>query len=357
MVLRVGVLGTANIARKNARALFKSRECELVAVASRDPAKAAAWAADMAGYGAGGKVRTCSYEALLADAEVDAVYVPLPTALHAEWVPKCAAAGKHVLLEKPVAIDAAKFDGIVKACEDADVALMDGTMFMHHPRFHALTRLLDPADRALMGEPMRITTAFTFRGDEAFEQTNIRCSKSGDPLGCVGDLGWYSVRLGLSVFGWALPHSVRAVHHDTVNGVVNNASAEVYWDAGKTRVMSMHCSFKHCFQQWFQIETSADKLIKCDNFVLPESENGCKLEVTTSRGMLDLASRTDTVKEEPCFGYACQEAEMWDAFAAACRYEGGAAARKEWAAMARKTQAVVDAIVHSCEQGREVMLA
>lgn len=115
-----------NIANKNIRAIGLSDNARVVAVGSRDATKAAAllarWglADSAAAYGC--------YEAVLADPAVDAVYIPLPSALHLRWVEAAAAAGKHVLLEKPVAVNEAELSGILAACEAAGVQLMDGTM-------------------------------------------------------------------------------------------------------------------------------------------------------------------------------------------------------------------------------------
>jgi len=148
--LRIGILGTANIARKNARAIHKSRRCELIAIASRRPERATEWAQSVAPwFGPGGVRAYGSYDELLACADIDAVYVPLPTALHATWVRRVADAKKHVLLEKPVALSAAAFLELVQYCRARGVRVMDGTMFVHHPRHASLLTLLDPADAGL----------------------------------------------------------------------------------------------------------------------------------------------------------------------------------------------------------------
>jgi predicted dehydrogenase len=73
-----------------------------------------------------------SYQNVLDDARVNAVYIPLPTTLHLEWVTLAARAHKHVLLEKPVAINAAEFKQMMDVCRENGVMLMDGTMYMHH---------------------------------------------------------------------------------------------------------------------------------------------------------------------------------------------------------------------------------
>jgi predicted dehydrogenase len=276
--LRVGILGTAQIAKKNARAIHASQHAMLVAVGSRDAQRAAQWAAEHCAFA--GPLATGTYEDLLANADVDAVYVPLPTTMHAEWVPKVAQAGKHILLEKPVGVDAADFAAQLSACRAAGIQLMDGTMFMHHERLQQLLKLFDPNEPNNLGRPRRVTSAFSFPGDADFFSTNIRIKKDADPLGCVGDLGWYNVRLALAVFGWELPTSVHAVQAKaTDDGVPVDVTADVYFGADKARILSLHCSFRHTLRQWAEIETTGEKLVRVEDFVLPTIEDGAKYTV------------------------------------------------------------------------------
>jgi len=126
--MRFGVLGTADIARtKLAPAILNSGH-EVTAVASRDPDRAAAFASDLGipeSYG--------SYEGVL-DADVDAVYNPLPNALHGEWIRRAADAGLPTLCEKPLALDPAEAAALFDYCEDAGVTLMEAFMYGLHPR-------------------------------------------------------------------------------------------------------------------------------------------------------------------------------------------------------------------------------
>lgn len=119
-IIRWGVMGTANIADVVLPALAAAPGCEVLACASRTTEKATAWAAERnipRAYG--------SYQELLEDADIDAVYIPLPTILHLEWVRKAAAAKKHILVEKPVAVTSEDAQTLVDACETAGVFLMD----------------------------------------------------------------------------------------------------------------------------------------------------------------------------------------------------------------------------------------
>ena len=162
--VRIGIMGCASIAKKNARAIIRSQRCTLVAVASRELDKAQAFCNELEldrsvrRVGSGDAVSTDSYNALLNDKNVDAVYIPLPTKLHKEWVLNAAAAGKHILVEKPVGVNANEVSEMIAACRAANVAFMDGTMFVHHQRFKQIDRLFGDST----WQPKRVTSAFTF---------------------------------------------------------------------------------------------------------------------------------------------------------------------------------------------------
>lgn len=138
---------------------------------------------------------------------VDALYIPLPTALHRSHVLAAFAAGKHVLLEKPVALSTDELDSMIEAAYAANKYLLDGTMMMHHPR----TPVLVQHCRQSIPNLSRIETTFTFTGSKDFFANNIRCSTSGDPMGCVGDVGWYCVRMALLVFAPSQPLTMQVV--------------------------------------------------------------------------------------------------------------------------------------------------
>jgi xylose dehydrogenase (NAD/NADP) len=124
--LRWGIISTANIANKVAEAIHKAPNATLVAVASRDLSKAENFAKQNnipKAYG--------SYEELLQDKNVDAVYIPLPTVIRAEWAIKAAKAGKHILVDKPVSVSADELREIGKACKENNVHYMV-CYFLYH---------------------------------------------------------------------------------------------------------------------------------------------------------------------------------------------------------------------------------
>ncbi|MFF5448594.1 Gfo/Idh/MocA family protein [Streptomyces sp. NPDC012888] len=188
-VLRLGVLGCAEIARRRMLpAMAAHPAVELRAVASRSAARAAAAAAP---YGAR---PVTGYERLLADPEVDAVYLPLPAALHAEWVGAALDAGKHVLAEKPLTLEPARTRALLERARALGLVLRENVMFVHHGQHAVVRRLL--ADGAI-GEPRSLHAAFTV---PAPADGDIRYDP-GLGGGCLADIGLYPVRAAVHLLG------------------------------------------------------------------------------------------------------------------------------------------------------------
>ncbi|AYN39394.1 gfo/Idh/MocA family oxidoreductase [Streptomyces dangxiongensis] len=135
--VRVGVLGAASIAwRRVVPAMTACPDVDVVAVASRDPRRARRFA-DRFGCAA-----VTGYEALLERTDIEAVYVPLPAALHHTWAARALAAGRHVLIEKPMATTAEEARELTALAESRGLVLRENFMFLHHPRHRAVTELL-----------------------------------------------------------------------------------------------------------------------------------------------------------------------------------------------------------------------
>lgn len=153
--IRIGILGCAKIAQRSmAPALLQLRDrFELLAVASRDAEKASAFAREFACEAVTG------YAALVARPDLDALYVPLPTGLHAEWVGKAIAAGKHVYVEKSFAPTLAQSEALIASARQAGVAVMEGYMFQYH-RQQAV--VADWLRQGLIGELRHFHGSFGF---------------------------------------------------------------------------------------------------------------------------------------------------------------------------------------------------
>jgi len=288
-VCRWGILGTALIAQKNWKAIRNAEEATLVAIASRDERRAREFI-DRYQHeapfvppprAAGG------YETLLASDDVDAVYIPLPTGMRKEWVIRAAEAGKHVLAEKPAAPHASDLEEMLAACRRNNVQYMDGVMFMHSRRLDAMRKVLD--DGESVGDIRRINCQFSFCAPEEFLSDNIRVNSELEPLGCLGDLGWYTIRFILWVMKYELPHRVcgrllsQFGRSDSPNPVPVQFSAELFYPDGLSA--SFYCSFVTEHQQWANVSGSKG-FLHVDDFVLPYF--GCELDFRTTNAVFNI---------------------------------------------------------------------
>ena len=190
MTLRFGVLSTAKIAvTKVVPAMKATADCEVTAIASRDPARARAAAQRLGVEHAYG-----SYDELLGSDVVDAVYIPLPNHLHAKWTAAAAAAGKHVLCEKPLAMSAAEASGMVAACRAAGVQVMEAFMYRFHPQWLRVRELV-AAGR--FGELQALQTVFAYTNRDPDDIRNIAAFGGG----ALMDIGCYAVDSARWLFG------------------------------------------------------------------------------------------------------------------------------------------------------------
>jgi predicted dehydrogenase len=178
--VRWGILGAAKFAREfMGPALALTPGGRLVALATSDPAKAEPFRAIAPGL----RVHD-GYAALLADPDIDAVYIPLPNRLHVEWSLKAMQAGKHVLCEKPMAMHASEFEPLIAARDAAGVLAAEAFMIVHHPQWQRARQLL--ADGAV-GRIWRIDGAFSFNNRDL---NNIR-NQAAMGGGGLRDIGVY----------------------------------------------------------------------------------------------------------------------------------------------------------------------
>jgi predicted dehydrogenase len=189
--LRWGIVGCANIAVGAVIPAIQQSETGIVAaIASRSLEKARATADKLnipVAYG--------SYEELLADPSIDAVYIPLPNHLHKEWTIRAAKAGKHVLCEKPIALTAREAEEMVAACEEAGVLLAEAFMYRHHPRYD---RLLEVIRSGEIGQIRGLHGSFTF--NNAADKNNVRYRADWGG-GSIYDVGCYPISAGRLIMG------------------------------------------------------------------------------------------------------------------------------------------------------------
>ena len=206
--LRIGVLSTANIAvSKVIPGMRRSALVDVVAIASRDVGRAETVARELAIPRTHG-----SYEALLGDAEVDAVYIPLPNHLHAEWAIAALRAGKAVLCEKPIAMTADEAQGMVDVAQETRVPLMEAFMYRQHPSWVAVRELVASGR---IGRLRAVDSWFSYYNDDPGNIRNI--GEFGG--GALYDIGCYTINLSRMLFGGEPDEVLGRVVRDPALGV------------------------------------------------------------------------------------------------------------------------------------------
>jgi predicted dehydrogenase len=206
--LRWGVLSTAGIAREKViPGIQRADRCRIVAIASRDASRAAEVAREVGIPTAHG-----SYEALLGDPDVDAVYIPLPNHLHAEWAIAAARAGKHVLCEKPLALTSDDAERMVEVAEAEGVHLMEALMYRLHPSWLAVRELVASGR---IGRLVAVQSWFSYFNDDPADIRNIQAVGGG----ALYDIGCYSVNLSRMLFGTEPTRVEASILRDPESGV------------------------------------------------------------------------------------------------------------------------------------------
>lgn len=347
--IRFGILGCANIARKVSRAILVSPNATICAIASRSLDKAKSFASEN-NFPETAKVYG-TYDEVLKDAQVEAVYVPLPTSLHLKWAVGAAERKKHVLLEKPVALCVKEFNIILEACQNNGVQFMDATMWMHHPRTAQMTEILSDPHR--FGQLKTVHSIFSYTSEADFYENDIRVSPDLDALGALGDTGWYCIRAILWAANYELPKTVTAQRDPEFNkaGVILSCGASLNWEDGK--VATFYCSFlTNLMMDITALGTKGN--LRVHDFVIPFRETvGSFYEASNSR-WAELSIGCEPIPSEHIVRTDLpQEALMVQEFAALVWNikENGSKPEKKWPTLSLKTQAVVDAVKVSIETG------
>jgi predicted dehydrogenase len=324
--MRFGVISTADIGLDSVVPGIQASEHTVDAIASRDESRAAAVAETLGipcAYGA--------YEDLLADDALDAVYIPLPNGLHAEWVRRAADAGLHVLCEKPLTASAAETDAVFDYARDRGVTLMEAFMYRFHPRTERARQIVDEE----LGEVVSVTSHFSFRMPSGAEDIRLDPALAG---GSAMDVGCYAVSAARLFLG--TPDRVYATTHDTREcGVDTRMAGLLEYASGE--VARVESSFDTPETQYYRVQTT-DGWLKAERaFAVDPTE---RVELTYSTG-----ERVVTETFDPVDDYR-REVEAF----AACVASGDdpRVDRTESVDVMR----VLDAIYESADRGRPVAL-
>ncbi|XP_020979751.1 uncharacterized oxidoreductase At4g09670 [Arachis ipaensis] len=299
--IRFGILGCAEVARKVSRAITLSPNTTLYAVGSRSLDKATKFAASN-GFPPHAKVYG-SYEGVIEDPEVDAVYVPLPTSLHVQWAVLAAQKKKHLLLEKPVALNSSG-----GKC------------------------------------PLMVLT-----GSVPGVKPDL------DALGALGDTGWYCVRAILWASKYELPKSATALHKPTYNdaGVILACAASLSWEDDK--VATFYCSFLTNVSMDIIVMGTKGSL-RVHDYIIPNQEKEAKFSTSSNSNWVELSiGWAPNPSDNVFYNDLPQEVHMVKEFArlvGAIKYNNSKP-EDTWPVISRKTQLVIDAVKTSIDNGLE----
>lgn len=327
-IVRWGVLGVAKIAvNKVIPAMQRAAHCEVVAIASRDAEKAREAASRLGiprSYG--------SYEALIADPDVDAIYIPLPNHLHVPWSTRAAEAGKHVLCEKPIALNADEARTLIEVRDRTGVRIQEAFMVRTHPQWRRAKALVDAGE---LGDVTAIMGCFTYFN---VDPVNVRNRREWGGGGLM-DIGCYLVHIARFIFGAEPVRVAGTVVDDPAFGVDRLASMILDFD-GRHAIGTSSTQLQH-YQQ-VQILGSRGRLEIEIPFSAP-FDRPCRMSFDRTG---DLArTGIDTIEVESCNQFTIQAEE----FARAILGHGPQAVPLEDSVA---NMACIDAIFRSSATGR-----
>ena len=270
--VRWGVISSANIAqRRFIPAILKSELAELLAIGSRssDTAQALAGNFNIPRYYG-------SYQAMLDDPEIDAVYIPLPNAWHAEWTIKAADAGKHILCEKPMALDAEEAVAMADHSRDKGVLLMEAFMYRFNPRTLKIKKVIE---QGLIGDLRTLYSEFSFTLEARHDSRLI----PGKGAGSLMDVGCYCVNISRYLFGEEPAAALAAATHHPEIRCDMTQSAILEFQGGRTALMNS--SFETGYRNSL-VAAGTEGVLKVDKPFTPDEQGKIGFRVETRDGRI-----------------------------------------------------------------------
>ncbi len=322
-IISTALIGTAKVIP----AMQKSKHCRIQAIASRDLALAKKWAKELGipkAYG--------SYEELLADREIEAVYNPLPNHLHVPWSIKAAEAGKHVLCEKPIALDAKEAEQLVAARNRTGRLITEAFMVRGHPQW---LRARELVRQGKIGELRAIQGFFSYF---LTDPKNVR-NRADIGGGGLYDIGCYPIVTSRFLFGAEPTRVVGLIEYDPVLKIDRLASAILDYPKGQA---SFTCATQLVPYQRMQIFGTGGRIEVEIPFNAP-SDKPCRIFVDDGSALGDASAR------EEAFPVCDQYAIQGDLFSEAIRSGKAPEFPLENAV---QNMRIIDAIFRSAKAGR-----
>ncbi len=274
--MRFAILGSGRITRRLVPDLQATQGVSVTAAGSRDAARGR-WMAQSHGIAATG-----SYDEVINRDDVDAVYVALPPAMHAEHCHAAIAAGKHVLCEKPAAVNAQQWRSVWEAGQSAGLRVLDATAWLHHQRTDRFRHWFagggGPMDGfAGLGELRHVSASVSF--DRPFGDGDHRLDPAAGG-GCLLDLGWYAAGLIVLATG-AVPTDVQAAGVRTDTGTLDRVTAMMTFESGVSATLS--CGFDTATRKWFEV-AGTDASVVCDDFTRIWNDKPARVWIHESSG-------------------------------------------------------------------------
>jgi predicted dehydrogenase len=325
--VRWGVLGAASIAvRRAIPGMQKGEWSAVAAIASRDKRRAEETAARLGIAKAYG-----SYESLLADPEIEAVYNPLPNNLHVPWSIRAAEAGKHVLCEKPISTTVEGARKLLEARERTGVKIGEGFMVRLHPRWIRVRQLVHAGS---IGKLRLIAGFFSFFNDDTANIRNIAASGGGALL----DIGCYPIHLSRFIFADEPVRVLGTMERDARTKTDILTSAILEFPSGRCQFA---CSTQLAYLQRMLVAGTKGS-IEIDSALNPSADQPSRIAISDLRG-----SPEGTVPE--MFPVVDQFTLQGDAFSKAIRENGEVPVPLEDSV---KNMAVIEAVFHSAASGK-----
>ncbi|ORC89254.1 putative oxidoreductase [Trypanosoma theileri] len=353
--LRIGVLGAARVLRKTWVAIHDAGH-EITVVGCRDVSRAQKFVDELSdSVSFVNKPIVGSYEDVVMSRNVDIVYIPIPAAIRHKWVLLCAEHGKHVVCEKPAAASCKELEEWLQRLAAKRLLFIDGTMLSHGKRVHDVRHAIGE-----IGKLRRMEAHFTFSASDDFIQNDIRLDPALEPMGALGDLGWYCVRYFLHMVDFTLPSVAmgRVVQRSGPKNGISAFSGDLLFTVDGDPVWaSFFCSFHSAHEQLVRLHGD-DGMITVHGAINPTD-----VEVPTytiERGTLAWSDGLPTFQREVTSRRSAEDCsfqmvQLWrDVAVALMRGESLAAMvvpekSGPWARSAWATQRVCEALLQSAQ--------